>query len=101
MATSVLTLRLVRVYTAGRRSEMATLSIKHQLNDFVEFASRRIETGSDVSSLEELFQQWRNDPEYSEAVDDVRQGIADAANGLAEPVAKVFSDIRRQLGIVD
>ncbi|MCE2797857.1 MAG: hypothetical protein ACK5A1_13305 [Planctomyces sp.] len=80
---------------------MATLSIKHQLNDFVEFASRRIETGSDVSSLEELFQQWRNDPEYSEAVDDVRQGIADAANGLAEPVAKVFSDIRRQLGIVD
>ena len=101
MATTVLTLQVDRVYTSARRSEMATLSIKHQLNDFVEFASRRIETGSEVSSLEELFQQWRNDPEYSEAVDDVRQGIADVANGLAEPVAKVFSDIRRQLGIVD
>ncbi len=80
---------------------MATLSIKNQLNDFVEFASRRIETGTEVSSLEELFQQWRNDPEDSEAVDDVRQGIADVANGLAEPVEKVFSDIRRKLGIVD
>lgn len=35
--------------------------------------------------------------EYAEAVDDVRHGIADLANGLAEPVTKAFSDIRQQL----
>lgn len=37
--------------------------------------------------------------EHTEAVDDVRQGIADHANGLAEPVKKAFSAIRQQLKI--
>lgn len=80
---------------------METLSIRHQLQNFFQFASRRIETGNEVFSLEELFQQWRMDTEYSEAVEDVRQGVIDDADGLAEPVATVFSDIRRHLGITD
>ena len=80
---------------------MPILSIKHQFHDFVEFASRRIEGGVEANSLEELVEQWRNDPEYTAAVEDIRQGIADDAAGLGEPVAKVFTDIRRQLGISD
>jgi hypothetical protein len=81
--------------------KMETLSIAHQLQNFFQFASRRIEAENTALSLEELVQQWRKDMEYSETLQDVRQGILDEASGLAEPAAMAFSDIRRQLGITD
>ena len=80
---------------------METVEIRHQLQDFVQFASRRLETGEGVCSLEDLFQQWQNYAEYNATVTDVREGVADFEGGRAEPVASVFSDIRRQLGIDD
>ena len=80
---------------------MRMTPIEQQFRDFVEFAARRFECGVEAESLEELIQQWRNDLEYSAAVGDIRQGIADDTAGLGEPVAKAFSDIRRQLGIGD
>ena len=80
---------------------MRIVPIEQQFRDFVEFAARRLECGVKAESLEELVQQWRNDLEYSAAVEDIRQGITDDAAGLGEPVAKAFSDIRRHLGIGD
>ena len=77
------------------------IPIEHQFRDFIEFAERRLECGVEAESLKELDQQWRHDAEYSAAVADVRHGIDDDAAGLGEPVAKAFSDIRRQLGIGD
>ena len=79
---------------------MSSSMIKNEFNDFIQFASRKIETGA-VDSIEELVHQWRRDAEYTDAVDDVRQGIVDDAAGKAEPVARVFSDIRSQLGLPD
>lgn len=80
---------------------METVAIRHQLQDFVQYASRRLEIGEGICSLEDLFQQWQNDAEYNATVTDVREGVADFDAGRAEPAASVFSDIRRQLGIGD
>ncbi|MEY3173137.1 MAG: hypothetical protein RLZZ436_1051 [Planctomycetota bacterium] len=80
---------------------METRSIAHQLQNFFQFASQRMETENTALSLEELVQQWRKDMEYSKTLEDVRQGILDEASGLAEPAAIAFSDIRRQPGITD
>lgn len=80
---------------------MQTQSIQSELRDFVQFASRRVESGDDRSSLEELVKQWREAAEYNEAVADVRQGIIDDAQGKAQPLADAFADVRRKLGIED
>lgn len=80
---------------------MQTQSTQSELRDFVQFASRRVESGDDHSSLEELVRQWRQGSEYAEALADVRQGIIDDAQGKAQPLADAFADVRRKLGIED
>ena len=80
---------------------MQTQSIQSELRDFVQFASRRVESGDDRSSLEELVTQWRQGIEYAETVADVRQGIIDDAQGKAQPLADAFADVRKKLGIAD
>lgn len=78
---------------------MPSHSIKHELQEFVQFATRRIERGASGESVETLVQEWRTDAEFSQTVADVRQGFEDKAAGLSEPADKVFADIRRQLGL--
>lgn len=78
---------------------MLTSSITSELQNFVRFATRRIEQGDNAESLEELVEQWRRDSEFVEAVADVRQGLADDAADRAESASTAFADIRRQLGI--
>ena len=79
---------------------MSAQSIKNEFNEFIQFATRQIETvGAD--SIEALVHQWRTDAEYVAAVDDIRQGILDDKSGKAEPVAGAFSNIRRELGLAD
>ena len=80
---------------------MQTHSIQSELRDFVQFASRRVESGDDRLSLEELVKQWRQNAEYTEAVADVRQGVIDDAQGKAQLLADAFADVRRKLGITD
>jgi len=80
---------------------MKTVSISQQLQNFFQCATERIETANTDLSLEELVQQWRKDVEHSEAVEDVRQGLIDEADGLAEPVATAFAGIRRQLRMAE
>ena len=64
---------------------MPNHSIKTDLQDFVQFATHRIERGDSSESVEALVQQWRTDVEFSQTVADIRQGLADKAAGLAEP----------------
>ncbi len=74
-------------------------SIQTELLDFVQFASQRVQSGDESSSLEELVKQWRRDHEYAAAVADVRQGMEDDAAGKAQPIDDAFADMRRKLGI--
>lgn len=78
---------------------MPSHSIEHELQEFVQFATRRIERGAVDESVETLLQQWRTDVEFSQTLADVRQGIKDKASGLSEPSDQVFADIRQQLGL--
>ena len=80
---------------------MSSPSIKHELHDFVQFATRHVEHGEACESVENLVQLWRNETEYAEAVEDVHQGLRDDADGRAEPVTDAFANIRRQLGIAE
>ena len=78
---------------------MSSQSLTHELRDFVQFATRRIESGAAGETVEELLQEWRTDSEFSQTVADVRKGLVDKAAGLSEPADKVFAEIRRQLGL--
>lgn len=80
---------------------MQTQSIQAELRDFVQFASRRVESGDSPLSLEELVRQWRLGTEYAQAVDDVHQGLVDAAQGKAQTLSDAFAHVRRELGITD
>ena len=80
---------------------MPSESVKQEFQEFVQFATRSIERGDAGETVEDLVQQWRSDAEYAQAVADVRQGLADDAEGQAESVAQVFAEVRRQLGIAE
>ena len=80
---------------------MTTHSIQSKLQEFVRFASYRVEQGEDFSSVEDPVKHWRQNSEYAEAVADVRQGIADEAACKAQPLSDAFAEVRRKLGIAD
>ncbi len=80
---------------------MTTHPIQSELQEFVRFASRRVEQGADFSSIEELVKHWRQNSEYTEAVADVRQGIADEVACKSQPLSDAFVEVRRKLGIAD
>ena len=80
---------------------MNTQSIRAELSDFVQFASRQIDIGDERLSMEELVRQWRLTAEYEGAVDDVRQGLIDDAQGKAQPLADAFAAVRLKLGLKD
>lgn len=77
---------------------MPSQPLENDLQDFVQFATRRIESGTGGESVEQLVEEWRNETEF---LADVRQGVIDKAAGRAEPTDKVFADVRRQLGLAE
>lgn len=77
---------------------MQTQQIQAELRDFIQFAASQVESGNTRSSIEELVQQWRQPSEFARAVADVRQGMADDAQGKSLPISEAFSDIRKKLG---
>jgi hypothetical protein len=81
--------------------QMKTQSIQSELRDFVQFASTRVLSGDGELSVEELVRQWRQSTEYAQTVADVRQGVADAAQGKAKPIQEAFADVSKKLGIAD
>ena len=74
-------------------------SIQTELLDFVQFASQRVQSGDEATSLEELVKEWRSDYEYAEGIADVRQGIEEDDAGKAQPIEGVFANLREKLGI--
>ena len=80
---------------------MSTQSIQYEFLEFVQFATRRIASGQAGETVEDLVQQWRGDADYAQAVADVRQGMADDADGCAVSVSEAFANIRRQVGIAE
>ena len=82
-------------------NKMTSNSIQSELQEFVQFASSRVGQGEVFSSVEELVRRWRQNSEYAEVVDDVRQGIEDEASGKSKPLSEVLVEVRRKLGITD
>ena len=78
---------------------MFTGSLKSEFDDFVRFATHTIECGNSSETLESLLRKWRADSEFTQSVADIQQGLADKKAGLGEPMAKVFAEIRDQLGL--
>ena len=58
---------------------MQAESIQSELRDFVQFASSRVASGEDRLSVEDLVRQWRQTSEFTQTIEDVRGGLADAA----------------------
>ncbi len=80
---------------------MSSQTIQFELQQFVQFATRRIASGQTARTVEDLVQQWRGDAESLQAIADVRQGMADDADGRAVSVTEAFANIRRQARIAE
>lgn len=72
---------------------------RQELDSFHRFASKKFDDRGAVPSLEELLALWRQDREYSETVEDVRQGVNDHHAGKGLSLAEAFQEIRTDLGL--
>jgi hypothetical protein len=71
---------------------------KQELDSFHRFASEKCVVPPVDASLEDLLALWRQDCEYSETVEDVRQGLRDYDAGMGQALADAFQDVRDNLG---
>jgi hypothetical protein len=71
-------------------------TINEEIDSFSSYARRH---SSEVESLDVLYRRWGEECERDEVVAAIEQGEKDAAAGLGQNVADVFSELRRQLGI--
>ena len=72
---------------------------RQELDSFHRFASEQFADRGAEASLEELLAIWRQDREYSETVEDVRQGVDDHDAGRGQSLADAFHDVRADLGL--
>jgi hypothetical protein len=66
---------------------------------FYQFLGRSLSTGARATPPEALLRTWREQREYEETCEDIRQGIADMEAGLGRPAEEVFAELRRKYGI--
>lgn len=71
-----------------------------ELASFTHFAQQKLSEGEAELSLEECVRLWRLQTERQATLEDIQQGRADLAAGLAQPLADAFNDVRRQLGLL-
>ena len=71
-----------------------------ELESFTSFIQQKLSRDESNLSLEDCVRLWRQQTERDALLDDIRQGQADLAAGLAQPLAAAFDDVRRQLGLV-
>lgn len=76
---------------------MASETVSEELQDFVQYATRRIARGKAAESVEELVHSWRRAAEFQAAVADVQAGLIDDRADLAEPLADVLAELRKKL----
>lgn len=74
---------------------------KSELDNFIRFATGKLDSDDEPASLEELLSQWREQCEYAATVDDIRQGLHDYAAGKGQSVTDAFRDVRHKLGLSD
>ena len=72
---------------------------RQELDSFHRFASDKCAARDADASLEELLALWRQAREYSETVEDVRQGLSDHAAGKGQSLAEAFQEVRADLGL--
>ena len=72
---------------------------RQELDSFHRFASERFADRDADASLEELLALWRQEREYAETVEDIRQGINDHDAGRGQALADAFQDVRADLGL--
>ena len=72
---------------------------KQELDSFHRFASEKFVVRPVDASLEELLALWRQDCEYSETVDAIRQGLLDYDAGKGQALADAFQDVSTNLGL--
>jgi hypothetical protein len=65
---------------------------------FYRFLGQSLSTGSRETPPEALLRTWREQREYEETCEDIRQGIADMDAGLGKPIQQVADEIRAELG---
>ena len=71
-----------------------------ELESFTSFIQQKLSRDESNLSLEDCVRLWRQQTERDALLDDIRQGQADLAAGLAQPLAAAFDDVCRQLGLV-
>jgi hypothetical protein len=74
---------------------------KSELDDFIRFATSKLDSDHEPASLEDLLSQWREQCEYAATVEDIRQGLDDIKAGKGQSVEDAFRDVRQQLGLSD
>ena len=72
---------------------------KQELDSFHRFVSERFSDRGTDASLEELLAQWRQDREYSETVQEIREGVKDYDSGSGQPLTETFREVRAELGL--
>lgn len=88
-----------RYPSRGETGVCAMAVTKEDLDNFHRFAVEKLGSAEASVSFQELLDMWRQEHEYAATVDDIRQGLRDYEAGKAEPLAKAFSDLRRDLGL--
>ncbi|MCZ6794554.1 MAG: hypothetical protein O7J95_13170 [Planctomycetota bacterium] len=70
-----------------------------ELETFQQFLSEHLASGDTGLSPEELVRLWRaRQDEYAEAVEAVREGVADMEAGRTRPLEDAAEEIRRRHG---
>lgn len=67
--------------------------------EFSQFASQQISTGGNELSLAELAMRWQADKERREAVDAIREGLADIDAGRTQDAFEFVEGMRNKYNI--
>ena len=71
-----------------------------EIDEFANFAKKKLDTKPDGLSLEECMRLWRAQTGRQESLRGLLQSQQEDEAGLSQPLAEAFGDVRRQLGIV-
>ena len=66
-----------------------------ELESFTNFVQQKLRGDESNLPLEDCVRLWRRQSEREATLDDIQQGQADLAAGLAQPLAEAFDDVRR------
>jgi len=68
---------------------------------FYQYLGQTLNHGERETPPEALLRKWREQREYEETCEAIREGIAQMEAGLGRPVEEVFAELRRRHGLAD